>query len=282
MAESMGKMIKRAFKWHWHLLALGAGSLLAVLSGRPEMFAVLAALELGYLGFLGTNPRFQNVLRGRSLQDEEAQKQEAQQQQKLAEVMRLLSVEDKERFASLQQRCSELIELRHSLERTSVGGSDRFRTASLDKMLWFFLKILNQKAGIERFLSSTDRQRVVAERERAAVRLAGIPDGRNERLAATISDQLLTIDERLVNYDAASENMELVVAELEKTEQKIKHICESGITGMDSGELSMRIDSISETLRSSEEDFVPPGLRSILEEDIPPSFISVTPPMISE
>ena len=63
----MTAALKRAFTWHWHLLGLGAGAAVAVLSGAPLLVpAFLAAAELGYLGFLGLNPRFQNVLKGQS------------------------------------------------------------------------------------------------------------------------------------------------------------------------------------------------------------------------
>ena len=63
--EGLTASLKRAFTWHWHLLGLGAGAAVAVLSGAPlVILPFLAAAELGYLGFLGLNPRFQNVLKG--------------------------------------------------------------------------------------------------------------------------------------------------------------------------------------------------------------------------
>ncbi len=56
--EGLAVSLKRAFTWHWHLLGLGAGATVAVLSGAPLLFLpFIAAAELGYLGFLGLNPR---------------------------------------------------------------------------------------------------------------------------------------------------------------------------------------------------------------------------------
>ncbi len=67
-SDGIGAALKRAFTWHWHLLGLGAGVAVAVLSGAPcSGLPFLAAAEIGYLGFLGLNPRFQNVLKGKSI-----------------------------------------------------------------------------------------------------------------------------------------------------------------------------------------------------------------------
>ena len=63
MADSFGIRLKRAFKWHWNLLALGAGVVIGLLSDSPDIILpMVAASELAYIGFLGLNPRFQNVL----------------------------------------------------------------------------------------------------------------------------------------------------------------------------------------------------------------------------
>ncbi len=56
----LGKYIKKAFLFHWNLLAFAGGMGFAFLSGHPDVFApVVLAAETAYLGFLGTHPRFQ-------------------------------------------------------------------------------------------------------------------------------------------------------------------------------------------------------------------------------
>ncbi len=65
------------------------------------------------------------------------------------------------------------------------------------------------------------------------------------RLTTSIRDRITTIRERLDNHQKASESLELVTAEIDKTEQQITHLCEVGMTMSDSAGLSVQIDSIS-------------------------------------
>ena len=53
----LGKYIKKAFLFHWNLLALLGGMGFAVLSGHPDVAVPLVlAAEAAYLGFVGTHP----------------------------------------------------------------------------------------------------------------------------------------------------------------------------------------------------------------------------------
>jgi hypothetical protein len=172
MAKSLGSMLTRAFKWHWNLLVLGAGAAFSLLSGNPEVLAGVAAVEIAYLGFLGTNPRFQNVLQGEQLTKDQALSR-GQQQAKLQEIMHLLSDDDATRFLKLRVRCTELLSLRQTLDGAAGStGMNNFRTESLDKMLWLFLKLLHQKAGIERFMSTTRRGQIEFEKTETESQLA--------------------------------------------------------------------------------------------------------------
>lgn len=279
MAQSLGSMLKRAFKWHWNLLLLGAGAAFSLLSGNPEVLAGVAAAAIAYLGFLGTNPRFQAVLRGAQLTNAEDLSR-SQQQAKLQEIMQLLSDDDATRFFKLRVRCTDLLGLRQTLDgAASSTGMNNFRTESLDKMLWLFLKLLHQKAGIERFMSTTRRGQIEFEMAEAESQLARIREHSPERLVKSIEEKIGTMKDRLANFDRAQESLDLTMAELDKTEQKINHICETGLTGMDADDLSIQIDSISDTLRTSDQQIVPPGLRSILDDEAPPSFITTAASM---
>lgn len=277
--EGLGVALKRAFTWHWHLLGLGAGVTAAVLSGAPVvLLPFLAAAELGYLGFLGLNPRFQKVLKGLSKVPPPLP---VDPRQRFQQLMAFLSPVDAERFETLRHRCMELVSLRRSMAtKEGTPGVDDFRGESLDRMLWLFLKLLHQRSGLQKFLGATQREHIEAELHSAEEQLAtaqtrdktsGLPES---RLATSIRDRVNTIRERLDNHRQASEGLELVTAEIDKTEQQITHLCEVGMTMSDSAGLSVQIDTISQSLQSSEKIFSQASFSQIYDDEPAPPLLS--------
>lgn len=277
--EGLTASLKRAFTWHWHLLGLGAGAAVAVLSGAPlVILPFLAAAELGYLGFLGLNPRFQNVLKG---QKKSPPPLPVDPRQRFKQLMAFLNPEDADRFESLRQRCLDLVKLRHDMAaKEGSSGVDDLRGESLDRMLWLFLKLLHQRTGLEKFLGATRRETIEAELRSAEEQLAtaqqrdkdsGLPES---RLSTSIRDRVTTIRERLDNHGKAAESLELVSAEIDKTEQQITHLCEVGMTMSDSAGLSVQIDSISESLQSSEKIFSEASFSQIYDDEPAPPLLT--------
>lgn len=280
-ADGLASALKRSFTWHWHLLGLGAGVAVAVLSGAPLLFLpFLAAAEISYLGFLGLNPRFQKVLKGQATQPPPLPADPALRFQQL---MEFLSPADARRFTTLRQRCSELLNLRRSMgTKDGLSGSDDFRGESLDRMLWLFLKLLHQRSGLERFLGSTQLAPIEAELKSAADQLSSA-QARDaaaklleSRLVTSIRERVLTIQERIDNHRKATESLELVTAEIDKTEQQITHLCEVGMTTDDSAALSVQVDSISASLQSSEEIFSQASFSQIYDDEPAPPLLSGT------
>ncbi len=64
----MRKYLKRAFVYHWNLLAFGGGMAIALVDAAfgGSAWQVIAPLvmagEFAYLGFLGTHPKFQSYV----------------------------------------------------------------------------------------------------------------------------------------------------------------------------------------------------------------------------
>jgi hypothetical protein len=275
--EGMGRSLWRAVKWHWNLLALGSGAALAVISGVPlGVLALVGAAELAYLGFLGLNPRFQAVLRGLKSKRETASPEPSAQ---LQQLLAFLTPSDFQRFEALRRRCANLLDLRRHLEAKDPAlTAEKFRGESLDQMLWLFLKLLHQKAGLERFLSSTSRESIEQELERsrrehadALARQAGGEQGPEGRLATAIRERITTIEQRIENHRKAADNRELLCAEIDKTEQEINHLCEIGMTMRDGAELSAQVASISSSLQSSERIFADTAAIDLLDDaKVPP------------
>lgn len=277
----MIEMLKRAFKWHWNLLALGAGVVFAFVSKQPDLvLPIVAAGEIAYLGFLGMNGRFQNVLKAEEIEAGNQRRSDkapfAAQAQRLQDLLGFLSPEDVTRFNSLRQRCTELTQLQKRMkgDKNPMLDMSSFRTESLDKLLWLFLKLLHHKSGIDRFLGTTQHDRIAkqlleAERQVEKAR----EDGRAERLIQSLDESRETLRQRIENYTQSVENRELVMAELNKTEQKIRHICEVGMTTTDASDLSVQIDTITSSVAASESAISDLNIGGLLDDDITPPLI---------
>lgn len=282
-SEGLGSMVKRAFLWHWHLLGLGVAAGFAVLSGAPlGWLPIVVAGELAYLGFIGLQPRFQNVLRGQALASGSVPRPDsAGVAARFQQIVSFLSEDDLARFRHLQSRCAALLDLRRRMDsKDGDDDAEEFRAESLDRMLWLCLKLLHQRSGLERFLQSTKRGQIEFELRAAEEQLAESrkrdagAGGVESRLTTSISERIKTIGERLQNYDKATESLELVGSEIDKTEQQITHLCEVGMTMRDSAGLTSQIDSISESLQSSEKVFAHASVAQILDDEAAPPLLS--------
>lgn len=285
--DSLKDKLKRAFRWPWHLLGLGAATGFALLSGDPGTWLpVVAAGEVAYMGILGMHPRFQAVLR----LGERSQVPPQQQGngERFREIMSFLSQQDVTRFDVLRRRCADLLELRRRMESKEESGADHFRGESLDRMLWLFLKLLHQRSGIQRFLSTTQRPEMEKELKSAEDQLTGslVRDksgtGVESRLTSSIRERIETIRERIDNHTKAEETLELLTAEIDKTEQRITHLCEVGMTMRDAAGLTVQIDSISDSLESSEISFAHADLSQIFDDETAPPLLSGAPPPLPQ
>ncbi|MFT5495635.1 MAG: hypothetical protein ACI9TH_001026 [Kiritimatiellia bacterium] len=271
-SESFAKMMRRAFTWHWHLLALGGGVVLGILSGKPDVaLPVVAALELGYLGFIGTNQRFQKVLQAQALAKAEAGgPPPLPKESRLNRLLSQLTDKDIQRFQVLRNRCTDLIKLRQRIESSdpNYSGGSTFQTDSLDKLLWLFLKLLHQKNALAQFTNTTERSDLVEEAEETREEIEEVHQGsKNPRLIRSLEEKLATVESRLVNYDQSEENLRIVEVELDKTEQKISHIVELGMTTTDGTDLSAQIEALTMSIESNEAAMQDLNLHSLFEEE---------------
>lgn len=244
------------------------------------MLPALLAGELAYLGFLGTNHRFQNVLRGQKLAEgaeAEAILEAARTEARLRQLVDFLGQNDRARFESLRQRSSDMTELQRSMQSDrSPAGDAGFKTQSLDKLLWMFLKLLHHKTGLERFLASASGPKLRQEHADAEANLKAAKDrGAPERLIAPLEEKLKTIQERLTNFSQGEENLAVLMAEIDKTEQKINHLCEVGMTSRDGSDLSHQIDGVADSVKLSERALADLDLGNLFEDtETPPPLVS--------
>ena len=97
---------------------------------------------------------------------------------------------------------------------------------------------------------------------------------RSGRLIQSLEEKHAAIKERLVNYRAAEDSRDLLIAELDKTEQKIEHINEVGMTNRAPEDLSAQIDGIAESMASSEAALGDLSSSLMFDEEEAPSLLS--------
>lgn len=273
--------LKFAFKWHWNLLALGAGVVAGLLSGRPgEILPLVGALELAYLGFLGTNERFQRVVG--AIERGPPAAPQAPSNEQIERILCFLSDKDHERYQALRERVLALNQLTQELNSTRGRTDDSFsslRMESLDKLLWVFLRLLHQKNTLDSFLDGTDRNALANEIKQTEATLKAATEGdRGPRIIQSLTDKLATMKERLANHKQAEENRELLRVEIDKTEQKTVQICEMGLASGDpGGVLSQQVDGIAGSVAASEQALAGLNLSDLFDAERAPNLLQTGP-----
>ena len=254
------KYIKTAFTNRWHLLAFFAGCGIAFLSGRPDvMLPIVLAGEVGYLGMLGTHPKFQKYV---DAQEAKAQRQQSSQttQQTLRQILQLLPPTALSRFEKLRSRCLELRQIASDLRQTSnvAGGVplDSFQIASLDRLLWIYLRLLFTQFSLAKFLERTNVERIQHDIEQVELRLEQVlPNDQSvhsQKIRHTLEDNLQTCKDRLANYEKAQANHELVSLEIDRLENKIKSVAELAINRQEPDFISSQVDQVASSMVETE------------------------------
>lgn len=253
------RYVTAAFKNHWNLLALFGALGFAVLSGAGDVVApFILAAEAAYLGLLGTHPKFQSYVDAQSAKAARTESSAAADNT-LKEILASLPRESVQRFKQLRDRCLELRELSLKLKRAdaSEGGHlEQFQVAGLDRLLWIYLRLLFTEYALGEFLKRTDRRGIEAEisllEERLQPLKSAAPESPQEKMRATLEDNLQTCRSRLANYDKARGNFELVRAEIDRLESKIKSLAELAINRQEPDFISGQVDQVATSMLDAE------------------------------
>ncbi len=256
----LGKYLKRAFTYHWNLLALGAGTVFALLSGQPDVvLPVVAAVEIAYLGLLATNERFQ-----KAIEAEEAKEKRAttavSTEEAFRKITRALPPESLRRYEALRTRVRDLRQIGQDLRRP--GGTsgrvpfDNLQVQGLDRLLWIFLRLLYTEWSLRRFLDRTSEDRIRADIEVLERRLEETPEDptnpRRQKAREAIEDTLQTSRSRLENLLKAHENYELVQLEIDRLDNKIRSLSEMVVNREEPEFISDQVDSVASSMIETE------------------------------
>ncbi|HMP79819.1 MAG TPA: hypothetical protein PKD54_10235 [Pirellulaceae bacterium] len=257
----MWKYIKRAFLNHWNLLVFGSGVAFGLLSGQPDVvLPLVVAGEVAYLGLLATHPKFQRYVEAQDHKNK-AQQRSVKNQEIMKRIIRALPQPMHQRYENIRYRCRELTEIARDLKQPdtldSVVDLDDMRAASLDRLLWVFLRLLFTQYSLERFLDTISTDTLQREATRLERQLQDLDSGQlgpqhDAKIRRAIEDNLVTLRERMNNAITAETNHRYVKLELDRLENKIMGLAEMAVNRQDPNFISSQVDAVADSVRESE------------------------------
>lgn len=275
------KYLKMAFLNRWNLLVCFGSAAFSILSGRPDIVLPLVlAGEIGYLGFLGTHPKFQQYIEA-----QEAKLTRQDDREVVSTVARRLLAELPkplvDRFEGVRTRCAELQRLArqmHDPDRTGAPPPlDDLQIAGLDRLLWMYLRLLFTQHSMSQFLKQTSAAQIERDigqlQERLKTLGTGADDVRRQRLMKVVEENLATSRARLANYKKAEESYELMSLEIDRLENTIHSLSELAVNRQEpefiSGQIDQVANSMVQTERTMGELAFVTGLQ-LANEEVPP------------
>ncbi len=254
------RYIRKAFTNHWNLLGLVGGIGFSALSGNPEVgLTLVAAAEIAWLGLVGTHPRFQQYVD--VAENEEQRTQDAAAtDERMRKMFAALPRGLQNRFTELLKQCHELRSISQGYHAansaTEDGTVSELRLNGLDKLLWLYLKLLYTEFSLNRFFETTGADQIQRDLKQVQERLKreqDRPSGtQRDRIVATLQDNLQTCEQRLANFSQAKDSYELVRAEQQRLETRIRSLAEMSISQGDPGTISSQVDTVAGSVAQTE------------------------------
>ena len=260
--QSFGGYIAAAFKNQWNVLFLIGGAIAAAMSGQPDVaLPLVAAIEIGYLGMVGTNPRFHrhiDSLVGAAEAAAGAQVAKA----RFDELYRGLDQRYRGKFDELRQRCLVLADLAGkgpAQGESFAGDVAQEQLTGINKLLWVYLKLLHTKGTLESFFQSIDPAELDRLEKDTKRRLEELPkditttDAVSEQKRKSLEDTLKTVVDRRENIKKARERHDLVSLELDRIAAKLDGIAELAVNRQDPSLLTQDVDDVARSVQATEE-----------------------------
>ncbi len=191
--------------------------------------------------------------------DREVRSVEAEQ--RLRRILKSLPRGSQSRFRKLKEQCNELRSI--STDIRSAHSNDpahdlrgELDSDGLDHLLWLYLKLLYTEHSLNRFFETTTLGQIERDLKRVEQRLNRETERpqseQRERIIATLKDNLATSQARQTNFQHARDSYELVLAEQQRLETRIRSLAEMGISRGDPTLLSTEVDSVTGSIAETE------------------------------
>jgi hypothetical protein len=206
---------------------------------NPGFWLLGLAGLVAFVGGRSASERFQKLVEGERLL---ARSVTAEDRMKLAYDR--LQPASQARYRSVVVVCREVLGLGTA---SGEGGLTDFRAGNLNQMLWLFLRLLASRESITDTVARIDRRQLETGLDAIKARLASATDPEGA-LARSLRATLEIQEKRLTNLDAATNNLAVIDAELERIEQQVRLVREESAVSRSPEALSARLDAVSSTL----------------------------------
>ena len=172
----MFNYLKKAFLNQWNLLLFAGGcgaATIAAATGNTQLAQVILptvmAVEIGYLGLLGTHPKYQSYV---DAQVAKANRQRSSQdnQQILEKIKRGLPDKLYDKYRSLKKRCQRLGAIANDLKTPNSIDSaldlDSMQSKGLDRLLWVYLRLLYSQHALDQFFDTVSEKKIEGDMKR--------------------------------------------------------------------------------------------------------------------
>ncbi|MEM9557482.1 MAG: hypothetical protein AAGC60_24700 [Acidobacteriota bacterium] len=244
-----GDYLKAAFTWRPRIPALGNLPLnylglatFGVLGiANPGFLLLGAALELAYLTWLSSNPRFQKLVRGERILAAQRSWQE-----RVTAALARLQPASRERYQRLLLQSHDVLGTSEILGEVDSSTMRAMRGGGLNQMLWIFLRLLLSRELLEGNLQRVDAAALEQETEQLEARIAA--EEPDSALVRSLRGTLEIQQRRLDNLVRSRESLAVVDAELERIENQVVLIREEVVVSGKAEVLSTRLDAVTSTL----------------------------------
>lgn len=200
---------------------------------HPAFWILGAILELLYLGILGTNRRFRVAV---------ARRLAASSHDPIERRKASLNEEDLARFMALEARCLSFL---------PTNAPNPALSDALGHLLRAYLELLITRARILALAAESTSVRDLQSRLRSLHDRLANPE-LSQELSLSLQSQATLVEQRLANWRAATDKVDLIIAELRRIEDHVELLREQELLQIDPTPASQHIDAVTEALRSTD------------------------------
>ena len=223
-------------------IGIGAFGFLGLLN--PGFWIIGLGCEFAYLGWLGTHPRFKQLVDGGRLLGERRRWEE-----RLDDLLRQLPPDDQQRYRGLQKRCEGILE--HQARGGALSPGVQEQGEGLGRLVWIYLRLMLTRESIRKIVreSSSSHEDTAQLNERIGKLQDQLKQPSvGEDLRKSLTGQIEILQQRLEKKGEAAEKLVFLDAELTRIQEQVELLREQAVLATDPEVVSQRIDQVTTTL----------------------------------